>query len=209
MDKTIIVFDVETTGLPPRPSRYKRYPDPKTEFAHFNGARVIELAYVMYAYNKDTQERTCVRAVSHLISPCGVFSIENTHIHGIMQQTAEKHGKPAMDVFSEFLEAVSQSDRLVAHNLEFDLCLTLAECYRIGLDVSPLLNVKKTCTMKCSIDMFCLDKYPKLTDMYGRFFPDDKWVQNHRALDDVDKCADVYFELLRFHRETRLKCIPS
>lgn len=209
MDKTIIVFDVETTGLPPRPSKYKRYPDPKTEFNHYNGARVIELAYVIYAYDNITQERSCVRAVSNLIAPCGVFTIENTFIHGILQETAEKHGLPAITVFSSFLDAVSKADRLVAHNIEFDYCLTLAECYRLGLDVSPLLNISKKCTMKCAIDLFCLDRYPKLTDMYARCFPGEKWVQTHRALDDVDKCADVYFELLRFRRASRLPLKPT
>jgi len=199
----VVVFDVETTGLPPRPSKYKRYPDPKTEFNHYDNARVVELAYTMYTYDKHTDEQTCVRSVSSLIKPNGVFTIENTFIHGISQHMAETYGKPSIEVLIDFLSAVSIADRLVAHNIEFDYNLVLAECYRLDLDVSPLTEIAKKCTMKCAMDLYGMYRYPKLNDLYKTMFKVE-WEQSHRALDDTEKCASIYFGMLKVYRETKM-----
>ena len=200
----VTVFDVETTGLPPRPSKYKRYPDPRTEYPMYDKARVVELAYTMYVYDESTRNKELVRSVSCVIDPAGAFVIENTWIHGISHETASEHGSPAMDVLSAFLRDVERSDKIVAHNLEFDYNIVLAECYRIGIDPSPLLATTKRCTMRYAQRVMGLERFPKLVDLYNNLcgLPrGEKWTQSHRALDDTEKCADVYFELHRLHAE--------
>ena len=200
----VTVFDVETTGLPPRPSKYKRYPDPMTEYTMYDKARVVELAYTMYAYDESTHKKELVRSVSCLINPYEAFVIENTWIHGISHKTAVEHGYSANDVLVAFLRDVERSDKIVAHNLEFDYNIVLSECYRIGLDPSPLLTTTKRCTMKYEQRILGLVRFPKLVDLYNNLCGNprgEKWTQTHRALDDTEKCADVYFELHRIHAE--------
>lgn len=200
----VTVFDVETTGLPPRPSKYKRYPDPMTEYEMYDKARVVELAYTTYAYDDTTRRRELVRAVSCVINPDGEFIIENTWIHGISHETAIEHGSVATDVLVAFLRDVGRSDKIVAHNLEFDYNIVLAECYRKGIDPSPLLETTKRCTMKYAQRVMGLDRFPKLVDLYNNLCGvkrGEKWKQTHRALDDTEKCADVYFELHKIHSE--------
>ena len=200
----VTVFDVETTGLPPRPSKYKRYPDPMNEYTMYDKARMVELAYSTYAYDETTHNKELVRSTSCVINPNDEFVIENTWIHGISHDTASTYGSPEREILSAFLREVDRSDKIVAHNLEFDYNIVLAECYRIGLDPSPLLETTKRCTMKYAIRLLSLNRFPKLVDLYNNICGSkrgEKWKQTHRALDDTEKCADVYFELHRMHAE--------
>lgn len=204
----ITVFDVETSGLPPRVSKYRRYPDPKTEYLSYNDARVIELAYTMYAYDESTDTKELVRSVSCLVNPNGAFEIQNTWIHGITHATCAAHGSPIKDILLFFIHDVARSDKLIAHNIEFDLNIVLAECYRCGIDPQPILNVVKRCTMKSAMRIMGYDRFPKLVDLYNNLCSaSGPWKQTHRALDDTERCADVYFQLHRIqHRKTISVC---
>lgn len=196
MIQTIVVFDTETTGLPPRPSRFKRYPDPRTEYERYANARVVELAYIVYMYNTETKEYTRVQSNACLVSPNGEFVIMNESIHGITQNMANRYGKPIKEVLIDFRTAVSKSDVLVAHNIEFDMNIIQAEFYRAGLDPMEVLTVPKTCTLHRAMCVLNLTRYPKLNDLYNRLYPlHSNWIQSHRALDDTEKCALSYFAL--------------
>lgn len=199
----ILVFDVETSGLPPRASKYKRYPDPMTETLAYNSARIVELAYTMYSYENNNTKHL-IRSVSSLVNPNDEFTIENTSIHGIEHKVACAYGSPVKDILTTFIQDVARSDKLVAHNLEFDYNIVLAECYRAGIDPSALLETTRRCTMKYAIKVMSLSRYPKLVDLYNdlcRKTLGCSWKQTHRALDDTEKCADVYFALHTLHRE--------
>lgn len=205
-----LVFDVETTGLPVRESMYRRFPDPKKYHA-FDTARVVELAYKVF----DT-DNMLVKAVSVLVKP-DRFKIENSDIHGIKHETAEQYGSRIDFVIANFLMDVEHCDTLVSHNMEFDLNIMLSEIWRIVLageeetqeqvtrqervhfnflDVQTLVSAHKVCTMKTAQTRLNLVKYPKLVDLYHTLCDRRAgWKQSHRALDDVDKCAECYFKL--------------
>lgn len=200
----ITVFDVETSGLPPRHSNYKRYPDPKTEYNRYDNARMVELAYVMYVYDEITKTKELVRSMSCIVNPNGEFEIQNTQIHGITHDTASTYGFPVKNILHEFMDIVVRSDKLVAHNIEFDLNIVLAECYRVGVDPTPMLNVVKRCTMKSAMNIMGLQRFPKLVNLYNDLFKgvgEAAWNQTHRALDDTNRCADVYFELHKMQQQ--------
>ena len=197
----VLIFDVETTGLPPRHSYYKRYPDPQKDYESYNGARMIELAYTVYTTNEERDEPTFVRSTSCLIKPDNVFEIRNTFIHGITQDAAETNGDDVRNVLQEFVRVVNNVDIIVAHNLEFDFNIVLAECYRQDIDPSVLYHKTKVCTMKFAKRVLELDRWPKLTDLYKKLYPQEsKWEQRHRALDDAEKCAACYFALVQTHQ---------
>jgi DNA polymerase-3 subunit alpha len=198
-----LVFDVETTGLPIRESMYRRFPSPKNYHA-FDHARVVELAYKVF-----DAEHTLVKAVSVLVKP-DRFEIENSDIHGIKHETAEQYGSRIDFVLANFLIDVDNCDTLVSHNMEFDLNIMLSEIWRIVLDpqeeqrvhfnyldVQTLVSANKVCTMKTGQTRLNLVKYPKLVDLFHTLCDRRaSWKQSHRALDDVDKCAQCYFKLV-------------
>jgi len=199
-----LVFDVETTGFPVRESMYRRFPDPKN-YNSFDTSRVVELAYKIF-----DKDNILVRAVSVLVKP-DRFRIENSHIHGITHETAEQYGSCMDFVIANFLIDVERCDTLVSHNMEFDLNIMLAEIWRIVLnppedearvrfsflDVQTLVNARQFCTMKTAQKRLNLIKYPKLVDLYHTLCDRRaSWKQSHRALDDVDKCAQCYFKLI-------------
>jgi DNA polymerase-3 subunit alpha len=198
-----LVFDVETTGLPVRESMYRRFPDPKN-YTAYNHARVVELAYKIFDENQ-----MLVKAVSVLVKP-EHFVIENSDIHGISHTTADRYGTRIEFVIANFLIDVEQCDTIVSHNMEFDLNIILAEIWRLVmsdspdrrvsfnyLDVQTLANAKQICTMKTAQKQLNLTKYPKLVDLYHTLCASERgtWKQTHRALDDVDKCAQCHFKL--------------
>lgn len=194
---SVLIFDVETTGLPIRESVYKRIPDPR-KYELYNDARVVELAYKMYDENE-----ALVKAVSVLIKPEN-YEIQNTDIHGITQKMAENFGTRIDLALAHFIIDIDQVDRIVSHNIEFDKNIMLAEMWRIVtsenvyninfLDIATLFNKEYVCTMKWGQQKMNYTKYPKLVDLY-RTLCGSTWKQDHRALDDVDKCAECYFKL--------------
>jgi DNA polymerase III subunit alpha len=199
MKQTIIVFDTETTGLPPRPSRFKKYHNPKTEYMFYDSSRVVELAYIVYMYDDVTHTHTVVHSHASLVSPNDEFVIMNEAIHGITQEMAVNYGRPIKNVLCDFLEALSNVDIIVAHNIEFDMNIILAEFYRAKLDPIKLLPIQQVCTIRLAMDVLKLDKYPKLIDLYNKLHPRlDSCSQTHRALDDTEKCAESYFALRKY-----------
>lgn len=191
-----LVFDVETTGLPVRESLYRRFPSPKN-YQAFDHARIVELAYQVFDEN-----RSMVKAVSVLVKP-DRFLIENSDIHGIAHTTAEQYGTRIERVLAQFLADLESCDTIVSHNLEFDLSIVLAELWRLYetrtgfnfLDIQSLASKNQVCTMKTAQKKLDLVKYPKLVDLYKTLCA-GTWKQTHRALDDVDKCAQCYFKLI-------------
>lgn len=195
----ILVFDVETTGLPVRESYYKRFPEPR-KFEFYNGSRIVELAYKVY-----NDKNQLVKALSVLIKP-NDFEIQNSDIHGITQEMAVKYGTRIDIALANFLIDVDNVDLLVSHNIDFDLSIVLAEMWRMislgqnthninYLDIETLSSKKNVCTMKEGQKQLGYLRYPKLVDLYKTLCGNTNWKQEHRALDDVDKCAQCYFKL--------------
>ena len=195
----ILVFDVETTGLPTRESFYRRFPEPR-KFEFYNESRIVELAYKVY-----DNDNKLVKALSVLIKP-NDFEIHNSDIHGITQNMADKYGTRIDIALANFLIDMDNVDVLVSHNMEFDLNIVLAEMWRMMslgqnthninyLDIETLSSKKKVCTMKFAHKQLGYVRYPKLVDLYKTLCGNTNWKQEHRALDDVDKCAQCYFKL--------------
>lgn len=195
-----IVIDCETTGLPPRPSMYKRFPNPCKNWKEYDSARLIELAYKVYDDNQQL-----VQAVSVLVKPID-FEINNSHIHGITNEMAQLFGQRIDTVLANFICTLNKVELVVCHNVEFDVNILLAEMSRVSdnrktinyLDINTLLSKPSKCTMKWACEKLHLQKYPKLIDLYNDLCGSkmNRWSQAHRALDDVDKCAQCYIRMI-------------
>lgn len=177
----ILILDTETTGLFDRNSNPKNY-------TQFDNARLIELGYIVYHDDKVEKKYESLVKVN--------FPITNSHIHHITNNDCEQ-GKYIYNVLKELSDDLINVDIIVAHNIDFDLNIILAECYRIEFTelINLLLIKNKKCTMKMAKDILKLDKWPRLINLYSSL-TNKEWIQQHRALDDVEKCAECYFKLI-------------
>jgi len=117
MAERVLVFDVETTGLPLRRNR------PYTETGNF--PEVVQLAH-----------RTGAEPVCNVyLTTQGSIPAEAVGVHGVTDEFLAVHGVEPKGAFEAFLALVAESDVLVAHNFEFDSSVILAQAH--GLYVLP------------------------------------------------------------------------
>lgn len=191
---SILIFDTETTGIPERKS-YNGYYS-YTETQKYDSSRVIELGYMIFSFNIETQKWFQTKASNFIIHPNG-FKIENEHIHNITHEYALDNGLKISEVLNVFYEDLISIDKIIGHNLLFDLNVLKAEAYREGntLLIQKLDAKEKICTMNLGKQKLKLKKFPKLINLYNTL-TNEIYEQKHRALDDVKLCAMCYFKLL-------------
>lgn len=198
MVKLVTIFDTETSGLPVRPSTYRRYADPFTETDLYNNARLVEIAYITYVLNEESGERLLLDQRSMLVKPCG-FHITNSFIHGITHDMANTHGYSIHNVLEHFMDVVNRTDILVCHNVDFDKNIMSAELVKNKNIESATHLYSKTfvCTMKTATDKYKMKRFPTLQNLYKSIVPpqSQSWEQQHRAMDDAQRTAECYFVL--------------
>lgn len=180
MGNNVLVFDVETTGLPAR--RLCSYKDLEA----FSNARVIELGYMVLSPNCEQ----IVRERSLLIR--SVDRVDNSHIHGITTADIMERGVPVEEALRLFKDDLEEVDTIVAHNLEFDQKILQSEIFRAkGNDIliEDISRKNKLCTMLYGKEIMGVKKWPKLVELY-KFLTGKRLEQTHRALDDVRACAE-------------------
>ncbi len=201
---SILVFDTETTGLPPR-----GVTDPKAPGL----PHVVELGAAVFAVSVNGAfER--VRGFSTIIKPDGWEIPEAAaKVHGISTERAAAEGVPAWRALWMFERLIRSAEIVVAHNLDFDLLMINAEFARIGFG-SPMIGIDKFCTMKattpiCRIPGRYRDfKWPKLEEAYRHLFGED-FDGAHSAEADLEACARIYAELMRREQEAGAPEEPS
>lgn len=179
-----IVFDTETTGLPP----WHRDP---MRLSDWDGCRLVQMAWMVL--NDDGSEHSEYNAY---IKPDG-FEIpaRATEIHGITNEIAHRDGRYLDEVLHAFqvtLERFPQAT-LVAHNLEFDLSLLITESKRheIARLLSLLDAQPKHCTMLKAVEGK-KRRWPKLGALYKELFAVEPEGNAHDAMWDVRTCAQIY-----------------
>ena len=185
-----LVFDTETTGKP------DSYDAPVSNVD--NWPRVVQLAWG--AFDKRGRK---TGAASYVIRPDG-FEIpkEAERIHGISTRVAKRTGVLIADVLEEFVDALSESSVLVAHNFRFDASVLSAELYRFGIK-HPFRHQTHVCTMEDATEHCALPrkyggkfKWPKISELHLELFG-KKVKETHDAAADVATCARCFFELKR------------
>lgn len=208
--KHILVFDVETTGLPIRNNdssisdgktrqTKKRYPDP-SDFTSYKDARIVQITFSLL-YNNQIQLLS-----DYIIRPTD-FEINNSHIHGISQERALIEGSSIEEVLNLFKYVVSRADILIAHNLEFDYNILSSECLRINRkDIVDIMNTKiGICTMKSTTELCKIPgkfgyKYPKLCELYKYLFnqePENCHNSKYDVLHTI-RCFNKLYEMKLF-----------
>jgi len=183
-----LVFDTETTGLPPYAPTIggRRSFQPVEEVEKWNDCRLVQLAWMVCS-----EDGTIIKTRDYIIRPkYFIIPEEVTKIHGITQERAKKEGTKIEIVLREFLEDLRTISTIVAHNIAFDYHVVSAELCRLGMALPIEAWPTQYCTMKngCRPN----EKWPKLSELYEKYFHQKPTLTLHQALNDVALCRDVY-----------------
>lgn len=161
----VLFFDTETTGLPKK--RGVSALDDSSVWPD-----LVSISWQLY------DDREMVRKESHIIKPEG-FKIpdESVRFHGITTELAEVHGKPLNEILIQFAEDVILSDRIVAHNLEFDKNVIFHSFkWRLSKDVNWWPVNSEFCSLqKAMNEMKMPSKFGKPSDPYKMPGLDELW----------------------------------
>ena len=178
---SVVVFDVETTGLP------KRRNCPFTEFD--NWPHIVQLSWIVYKSGK-------IESINdHIIKipDDEVIPEVCVNIHGITNEIMRRDGENIIDVLMDFKRDLSNSKIIVAHNLEFDTSIISVELLRNNLrNAMYFYRGEKYCTMRKTKHLF--KRWPKLINLHKTFFKTTP-TQLHNSLIDVYVC----FRCFCFH----------
>lgn len=189
----IIVFDLETTGLPiqTEDKKYHNYED----IQFYDSSRIVSICWNIY---DETGEM--VSCNYHIIKNKD-FDIDNdsyaTQINGITKEKSKNYGKDINKILEDFSNDCKHANQLIAHNIQFDYNIILSECFRYGL-TECILNIKaveKFCTKINSY--YLIGRYLKLVELYD-YFNNKTFEGQHNALKDVEACANCYFNLVSY-----------
>lgn len=185
----ILVFDVETNGLP------KNYQAPLDDFD--NWPRAVQIAWCIFENNGEL-----IDSHNFLVKPDGwTISPEAQAKNGITLEMCQERGEAIGAVLYELLGDVIEADYIVAHNIDFDRAILGSEALR-GRFADRFVGKELICTMKESTEYCALGgkdgryKWPKLSELYRVLFPGETIEHEHDALADTMACARCFFELV-------------
>jgi DNA polymerase III epsilon subunit-like protein len=195
----ILVFDTETTGLPKTkfisPSTLDQWP------------YIVQFSFIIY----DSSLNDIVESKDDIIKlPENVLiPEESTKIHNITNELSQKSGLQINKILNVFFDHLRNVDRLVGHNIEFDLNMIKVEISRIinenqvtseqlksyKYNLHFLNNYKNiSCTLKDSIKFCNIQvinksgkpylKYPKLIELHNKLFNETP-KHLHNSFNDI------------------------
>jgi len=181
----VLVFDTEATGLP---KTKIINPDALHLWPH-----IVQFSYLIY----DTELNDVVVVGDNIVKVGAGINIpaESTAIHGITNQMSQTDGVSLGQALHGFFCDLKTADRLVGHNISFDINLVIVELLRMiydpasnsGADISTnknnlhqIANFKNTyCTLQESIDLCAIKAVTKLGKEYNKF---PKLIELHQKL---------------------------
>lgn len=183
----VLVFDTETTGLP---KTKIIAPDTLHLWPH-----IVQFSYIVF----DTDKNNIVHVGDDIIKLDAGISIspESSAIHGITDELSQSTGIRLCEILRDFFRDLATADRLVGHNISFDINVVTVELLRLIYCELPnklddnietnkknlhhITNYKNTyCTLQESIDLCAIktvgkfgkeyNKFPKLSELHQKLF---------------------------------------
>jgi DNA polymerase III epsilon subunit-like protein len=215
----ILIFDTETTGLPP----YSKIICQETldKWPH-----IVQFSYVIF----DTEINNITLTKDSIVKLSNIFiSEDSTNIHGITNEISKEKGENLQLILNEFFYHIRTCDLLVGHNVSFDINMITVELLRIiynslypkehidayKFDLHFLTNFKNVyCTLQESIDLCAiktLDKYgrefnkwPKLSELHQKLF--SSIPKNlHNSFNDILVTLRCFYKL-KFKKDLLKDC---
>lgn len=203
-----LVYDTETTGLPPT---FKSLPRNDTINTW---PYIVQISYIVY----DTERSKVITISDSIIRVPNNVTIpkETSLIHGITNDISKREGIPIENAICDFINWVKMVDIVIAHNYEFDKKMILAEILRLpgntGLELTrkkiytetiitknnycTMLHAKKVCNIKAYTKRNKKEyiKYPTLTETCQHLY-NFKPSNMHNSLNDVIACTLCFYKL--------------
>jgi len=186
-----IVFDTETKGKA----------DFKLPAIHESQPRLVQLGALLL-----DEELQTVGELNLIIKPVG-FQIPPaaSAVHGITQEHAEKYGVSEHAALLLFREWCLMSERIVAHNIAFDV-LVMGRAFFVHQLECP--SPEPFCTMKAAAPICKLPgfrgeyKWPSLQEAH-KIIIGSEFEGAHDAMADVRACARIYERLIHGDRPAK------
>jgi DNA polymerase III epsilon subunit-like protein len=176
----LLIFDTETTNKPPSIKLLAETVD----YWPF----IVQWSFVLF----DTDKYKYTEY--DYVIQCNI-PITNDHIHGITTSMNKQLGYSFSFIFPIFEECMKQADLLIGHNIDFDLNMIKAECFRHKI---PFTLLKPTyCTMKTTTKLCALPNYkwPTLKELHFHLFQETP-SNLHNSMIDVWACLRCYIKIM-------------
>jgi DNA polymerase III epsilon subunit-like protein len=192
----IIVFDTETTGLPETkiisPDTVDKWPT------------IVQFSYLIY----DTIDNYIINMNDFIVKVPDniIISEESSNIHKITNEISTEQGIKIEEVLFKFFKDLENIDKIIGHNINFDINMIKVELLRIiyrnyefnkvfkGM-LFKITNFKNiNCTLQDSINLCNIEakdkcgktylKFPKLVELHEKLF-NSKPNNLHDSLIDI------------------------
>lgn len=194
-----IFFDTETNGLP----HVRKAPIELVE----NWPRIISVAWSRCVISADST--VVLKSEYFIVKPEGFeWSADAEKIHGISHERANQEGVSIKTILPLLMRDMAEVSIVVAHNMNFDKPILLAEFVRQGLPINWWPRIQY-CTMDSTKGLCKLPskyprasdpyKFPKLSELHTYLFGNLEGFAFHSAKEDV-RCLVKCFEELVFRR---------
>lgn len=185
-----LVFDTETSGK----CNFKLPPDNPVQ------PYIVQLAALLYDGRQLMAHLNLI--CCPMIGPDQVLiPKEATDVHGITDDVAKRMGVPMKMIAAMFNNFLKVSDRIVAHNMDFDTRIMAGTYLRSGFPVDQLAIPHRVCTMKAAEPVLKLPglygkyKWPSLDEAYKTLVDKEGFDNAHDALADAKACAAILWAL--------------
>jgi ParB/RepB/Spo0J family partition protein len=177
----ILCFDLETTGLPTRKKGFGNY-HPPTLLQYYKDCRICEIAWILFDKNGNIHAQN-----QSLIKPQQwTVPAEATKIHGTTTAECQRVGQDLTSVVQAFAQVLEGADRVMGHNIPFDVHVLASEMHRLGLS-----SLSAALMTKIRINTMT-ETHEPLSKMFAARFPAIEF-KAHRAMGDVVACASIHF----------------
>jgi len=177
-----LIFDTETTGLPPK--HRVIHNDTLQDWPH-----IVQFSFILF----DTE--TLKLTEYDYIIKAPFVPEESTKIHGITESLNREQGFPFLCVYDIFKLCLDQCDVLIGHNVSFDINMLEVECLRNKMTFNvtkPVVCTMKSTTQLCNLPQL---KWPTLNELHRTLF-NTSVLHLHNSIVDVIICLRCYYWLV-------------
>jgi len=212
--KTVLVFDVETSGLLPKKNKSNPNHIPVEAYPH-----ILQLSYALYDISSNELLDTYDTYIK--VNKEVEISTFITNLTGITRANCIK-GVSIIEALTQFYKAYITSDVIVAHNIDFDKKMILVELERnrqaiiknfpecmtlFNSTYEELNGVEHYCSMRKGtiITNIMVEskfpgkppslKWPRLNELYAKLFDGETVDGLHNAMVDVLVCLRCYMKM--------------